>query len=95
MYIRKDLENLAPSTQAMLSVENGSAVRGVIVTLRCNLETEGYDFYSRYFAPWVGIPEDPVTGSAHTVLAPYWQVVYGKSEFKGEIYILFSSRSNN
>ena len=31
-----------------------------------------YDFQSRYFAPWVGIPEDPVTGSAHTVLAPYW-----------------------
>jgi predicted PhzF superfamily epimerase YddE/YHI9 len=31
-----------------------------------------YDFVSRYFAPWVGIPEDPVTGSAHTVLAPFW-----------------------
>ena len=31
-----------------------------------------YDFVSRYFAPWVGIDEDPVTGSAHTVLAPYW-----------------------
>jgi len=30
------------------------------------------DFFSRYFAPWNGIPEDPVTGSAHTVLAPYW-----------------------
>ncbi len=95
MHIRKDLENLTPSIQAMLSVENGSAVRGVIVTVRGNLESEGYDFYSRYFAPWVGIPEDPVTGSAHTVLAPYWQVVYGKSVFKGKIYILFSSRTND
>lgn len=56
---------------------------GVIVTLRANLESEGYDFYSRYFPPWVGIPEDSVTGSTHTVLAPFWQSVYGKSEFKG------------
>jgi len=31
-----------------------------------------YDFYSRHFDPWQGIPEDPVTGSAHSVLAPYW-----------------------
>ena len=37
-----------------------------------------YDFMSRYFAPWVGIPEDPVTGSAHTVLAPYWAEILGK-----------------
>ncbi len=36
---------------------------------------------SRYFAPWVGIPEDPVTGSAHTVLTPYWaQALGGKNE---------------
>ena len=37
-----------------------------------------YDFKSRYFAPWVGIPEDPVTGSAHTVLAPYWSQILQK-----------------
>ena len=37
-----------------------------------------YDFQSRYFAPWVGIPEDPVTGSAHTVLAPYWSEILNK-----------------
>lgn len=55
-------------------------VKGVIITLRAK---DGYDFYSRYFAPWVGIPEDPVTGSAHTVLAPYWQQVLGKNEFRG------------
>jgi len=40
-----------------------------------------YDFVSRYFAPWVGIPEDPVTGSAHTVLGVYWQEKLKKSKF--------------
>ncbi len=41
-------------------------VKGIIVTAKSK---EGpYDFISRYFAPWVGIPEDPVTGSAHTAL---------------------------
>ena len=39
------------------------------------LEESGYHFFSRYFAPWVGIPEDPVCGSAHTVLAPFWQAI--------------------
>eukprot|EP00038_Savillea_parva_P026141 m.51741 g.51741 ORF g.51741 m.51741 type:complete len:90 (+) comp7329_c0_seq2:89-358(+) len=36
----------------------------------------------RYFAPWVGIPEDPVTGSAHTVLGPHWAQVLGKTELR-------------
>ena len=35
-------------------------------------ESYEFDFISRYFAPWVGIDEDPVTGSAHTVIAPMW-----------------------
>lgn len=66
-----------------MAIENGGTIKGIIITLNGNSAGEGYDFYSRYFAPWVGIPEDPVTGSAHTVLAPYWQTVYGKEEFKG------------
>ena len=45
-------------------------MRGIIITI--NGSGTKYDFISRYFAPWVGIPEDPVTGSAHTVLTPYW-----------------------
>ena len=45
-------------------------VRGIIVTSQAR--TPGYDFVSRFFAPRVGIPEDPVTGSAHCVLAPFW-----------------------
>jgi PhzF family phenazine biosynthesis protein len=45
-------------------------VRGVIVTSRAS--TAGYDFVSRFFAPGVGVPEDPATGSAHCVLSPFW-----------------------
>lgn len=44
--------------------------RGVIVTARC--DTDDYDFVSRFFAPAAGIDEDPVTGSAHCCLGPYW-----------------------
>ncbi len=40
-----------------------------------------FDFISRFFAPGVGIPEDPVTGSAHCALGPYWKRRLGKSEF--------------
>ncbi len=46
-----------------------SLVRGVIVTAR----GDDYDFVSRFFAPGVGVAEDPVTGSAHCLLAPYWR----------------------
>jgi predicted PhzF superfamily epimerase YddE/YHI9 len=42
----------------------------LIVTSRS--DRTGVDFVSRYFAPWIGINEDPVTGSAHTILGPYW-----------------------
>ena len=50
--------------------------RGVIVTSK----GEGYDFVSRFFAPAAGIDEDPVTGSAHCSLAPYWAPKLGKLE---------------
>jgi len=51
-------------------------VRGVIVTSRGN----EFDFVSRFFAPGAGVEEDPVTGSAHTALAPYWATKLGKTE---------------
>jgi PhzF family phenazine biosynthesis protein len=41
-----------------------------------------YDFISRYFAPAKGIPEDPVTGAAHCMLAPYWAKRLGKTKFR-------------
>ena len=53
--------------------------RGVIVTSIS--ETSEFDFISRFFAPGVGIDEDPVTGSAHCCLGPYWMKRLGKSEF--------------
>src|SRR5215471_19300003 len=53
-------------------------VRGVIVTSQSS--TPEYDFISRFFAPGSGIDEDPVTGSAHTALGPYWEGVLGKTE---------------
>jgi predicted PhzF superfamily epimerase YddE/YHI9 len=53
-------------------------VRGVIVTARSN--GGGFDFVSRFFAPGSGIDEDPVTGSAHCALGPYWSERLGKTE---------------
>jgi predicted PhzF superfamily epimerase YddE/YHI9 len=72
-------------------------VKGVIVTTRGNARTgivgsddinNDYHFESRYFAPWVGIPEDPVTGSAHTVLAPLWTSLLGKTWPSGERIVM-------
>ena len=54
-------------------------VRGVIVTSRA--DTAPYDFVSRFFAPGAGIDEDPVTGSAHCCLGPFWSKRLGKTEF--------------
>ena len=53
-------------------------VRGFIVTARSDMPK--YDFLSRFFAPAAGINEDPVTGSAHCALAPYWSEKLGKNE---------------
>jgi PhzF family phenazine biosynthesis protein len=55
--------------------------RGVIVTSAAI--TAGVDFVSRFFAPRVGIPEDPVTGSAHCALAPFWAERLGRTELVG------------
>ena len=54
-------------------------VRGVGVTSRA--DTPGFDFVSRFFAPGAGVDEDPVTGSAHCCLGPFWQRRLGKAEF--------------
>ena len=53
-------------------------LRGVIVTAPSN----DVDFVSRFFAPKYGIPEDPVTGSAHCALAPYWSKRLNKTTFR-------------
>jgi PhzF family phenazine biosynthesis protein len=56
-------------------------VRGIIVTSRAS--TPGYDFVSRFFGPRVGVPEDPVTGSAHCVLGPFWGKRLEREELTG------------
>jgi len=53
--------------------------RGVIVTARAS--SAGFDFVSRFFAPAAGIDEDPVTGSAHCTLGPFWAPRFGKTSF--------------
>jgi len=59
-------------------------VRGIIATALANSDNTGnYDFVSRFFAPGSGIDEDPVTGSAHCALAPYWAKKTGKTEMTG------------
>lgn len=88
----KELLGLRPDFRQMLESENPNQVGGVIVTAGAWGE---YDFVSRYFAPWKGVDEDPVTGSAHTLLVPYWSEVLGKTHFKayqasrrgGELYL--------
>lgn len=68
------VRSLHPNFQRLAQVD----MRGVIVTARC--ESPDYDFVSRFFAPAAGVNEDPVTGSAHCCLGPYWQHQLGKSE---------------
>jgi len=62
----QEIYDLAPDFNALMQITG----RGLIVTSRS--DRTGVDFVSRYFAPWIGINEDPVTGSAHTILGPYW-----------------------
>ena len=58
-----------------------AAGRGVVVTARS--DNPQFDFVSRFFAPAVGVNEDPVTGSAHCLLAPYWSAKLAKSKMVG------------
>ncbi|PIA34015.1 hypothetical protein AQUCO_03900127v1 [Aquilegia coerulea] len=55
--------------------------RGVIITGIAPSES-GFDFFSRFFCPKLGVNEDPVCGSAHCVLAPYWSKKLGKCDLK-------------
>jgi PhzF family phenazine biosynthesis protein len=71
------LRGLKPDFAELAEVTDVADVHGPIVTAA---GVPPYDFVSRYFAPGVGINEDPVTGSAHTVLGPYWAERLGKTE---------------
>ncbi|GMT23523.1 hypothetical protein PFISCL1PPCAC_14820, partial [Pristionchus fissidentatus] len=85
-----ELLALSPNLNEMLSVHpDGGHVKGFIVTLapkrplQQGFVDDGeipYDYVCRYFAPWVGINEDPATGSAQCALAPFWSTIMKKKE---------------
>jgi predicted PhzF superfamily epimerase YddE/YHI9 len=81
MIVELESEQAVRALQPDLSRLAIFPVRGLIVTSRA--ETAGIDFVSRFFAPRAGVPEDPVTGSAHCCLAPYWAERLGRSEMLG------------
>ena len=72
------VRDLAPDIAALRRVD----CRGVVVTAQAN-EGSDVDFVSRFFAPRVGVDEDPVTGSAHCALAPFWTRRLGRSSLVG------------
>jgi PhzF family phenazine biosynthesis protein len=73
-----DSEAAVRDLKPNLSMLERIPVRGVIVTAPAT--TPGFDFVSRFFAPQSGVPEDPVTGSAHCSLGPWWQERLGKAD---------------
>ena len=70
------VRNIKPNFDLLKKVPS----RGIIVTSRA--DTGKYDFVSRFFAPAIGVDEDPVTGSAHCCLGPYWESRLNKSRFE-------------
>jgi len=71
-----DVLGIAPNHEALKQLDS----RGVIVTA----PSSEFDFVARFFAPKLGIPEDPVTGSACTQLMPYWSNRLGKSQLRAK-----------
>ncbi|MFJ3641051.1 PhzF family phenazine biosynthesis protein [Streptomyces sp. NPDC090108] len=75
----KTVLSLSPDLRSLGTL----STRGVIATARAADPALGYDFVSRCFFPNVGIDEDPVTGSAHTALAPHWSARLGRNTLTG------------
>ncbi|MFG3043231.1 PhzF family phenazine biosynthesis protein [Streptomyces sp. NPDC048330] len=73
------VRSLTPDFAALKSLSS----RGIIATAVAERPDSGYDFVSRGFFPAVGIEEDPVTGSAHTALAPLWSARLGREDLTG------------
>src|SRR5690606_34311273 len=75
----RTVRGLRPDIAALRALD----ARGIIVTAPASDEHAAYDFVSRFFAPAVGVDEDPVTGSAHCALGPFWAERLGKEELVG------------
>ena len=72
----EEIANAYPDLEKLKKLDK----RGFIITA----PSSHYDFVSRFFAPGLGIPEDPVTGSAHTELTPYWSQKLGKNKLSAK-----------
>lgn len=79
--VEVESEDIVRSIQPDFARLRGIDARAAIITARA--DSMAYHFVSRFFGPSVGIDEDPVTGSAHTCLAPYWGEKLGKKEMIG------------
>jgi PhzF family phenazine biosynthesis protein len=79
--VEVESENAVRALRPDLGILGRLNVRGVIVTSRAS--GRGYDFVSRFFAPASGIDEDPVTGSAHCCLGPFWKDRLGRDGLVG------------
>jgi PhzF family phenazine biosynthesis protein len=79
----KGIHGLVPDLTALAGISRREGIRAIIATAPAADPGGEYDFVSRVFAPAVGIPEDPVTGSAHTALAPYWSDRLGRDGLTG------------
>lgn len=77
LFSEKEVKDLRPNYERMRTAKAKEEITGIIVTAQGK---PPYDFVSRFFAPWLGINEDPVTGAAHTVLTPYWAKILKKKE---------------
>ena len=80
---RPAVRTLAPDLSAIADIARRDGIRGIDRHRGSADPQRGYDFVSRFFAPADGIPEDPVTGSAHTALAPYWSSRLGRDGLTG------------
>lgn len=76
LHSAQEVINLSPDIARLANID----CRGIIITAEGNADTD-YDFVSRFFAPKVGVTEDPVTGSSHCKLATYWSERLGKNVF--------------
>jgi PhzF family phenazine biosynthesis protein len=79
MKNEESVRSLKPNFDRLKSLRMKEKLQAIIVTAKGNAP---YDFVSRCFAPWVGIDEDPVTGAAHAVLAPFWSKRLKKKEMR-------------
>jgi predicted PhzF superfamily epimerase YddE/YHI9 len=85
-YVGRGVENLfavLPDAETVKNLEPDLAKLKATWTGRLLVTAKGDDYVSRFFAPGVGIDEDPVTGSAHCILSPYWSEKIQKTELTG------------